>query len=124
MKKNIVDLGDKVTLTIKGTVVDPNLAGTSQATHVRIDRASSINSFLPGLPSMHIDVILDKDAEVTTEVTSRFKNGVHIDTEGRYWMRRPDGWHKMMIHNEPAADIMGRPYSPSDPQRLKEDNSK
>ncbi len=28
-----------------------------------------------------------------------WRNGVHIDIDGLYWMRRPDGWHQMHISN-------------------------
>lgn len=26
-----------------------------------------------------------------------WRNGMHIDSQGRYWMRKPDGWHAVHV---------------------------
>jgi hypothetical protein len=54
-------------------------------------------------------------------VESRFKNGVHIDTNGRYWMRRPDGWHSMTVAETSVPNVLGSQFAPAGVQRLKED---
>jgi hypothetical protein len=110
-----VIVGDTVTLTVKGRVVE---TGTPGAATVRISRPGNVVS---KVPPMRVDLLLDRDTEITHTIESRFKNGVHIDGNGAYWMRKPDGWYKMRADYVPAADPPGAVFVPKEAQRLKED---
>lgn len=114
--------GDTVTVTITGKVVDPSLAGTPSATTFRITRPArrgTYPSILPADRGVAVDLTLDPSAKVEFTVTSQFKHGVHIDANGRYWMRRPDGWHEMTV-TEKAAKVTGAEFVPKGVTRLKE----
>lgn len=118
--------GDTVTLTITGKITDGAKSGTPDATTLRIHRPSKYRAGL--LPSsmstqISVDAIFEPEAQITYEITSQHKNGVHLDTAGRYWMRRPDGWHQMTIAISPVPNLNGR-FTPPGVQRLKEDKAK
>jgi hypothetical protein len=118
----VFEEGDEVTVVIKGKITESAKAGTAQALTVRATR--------PGLaygsaPAIKIDLIMDTDATVTYDVKSAHKNGVHIDADGNYWMRKPSGWHRMSIAAEPARTSFGNtPVRPRSVQRLVEPKDK
>lgn len=112
-KQVSVVAGDVLTLTIKGKVIAP---GTS-ANGIQVRVAGRLA--LPG--GVTVNVLLGEDAVIEYDVKSRFRNGVHIDGNGRYWMRRPDGWHEMSVNDEPLPSILGSQFSPPTVQRLTED---
>jgi hypothetical protein len=58
---------------------------------------------------------------VDVDIKSRFKNGIWCDAEGKFWMRRPDGWHLMSVADEATQGIFGRPFTPKAVSRLMED---
>lgn len=122
-----VEPGDQVTVTVTGTVVDP--ARSDYPTHVRVNRRADLLMYGGGDP-VSVDLVLDARAVVTTDVKPRHRNGVHIDANGEYWMRRPDGWHRMRIDAVPAGARTSvapgagrRSFTPRKAQRLKEDRS-
>lgn len=120
--------GDHLTLTIKGKITDPNKAHTRDATTLKIYRpASAVGLFAatyspvsPLAGGVKVDAVFAPDAEIKFDVVSRFKNGVHIDADGRYWMRRPDGWHEMKIEDKAVPNLFGSQFAPREAQRLKE----
>jgi hypothetical protein len=117
-----IEVGDNVTLTIKGKVVPAELGGSHASTVVRINRPGEWD----GTKGMRVggvtvDVVLEHAATVDVEIVSRFKNGVWCDAEGAFWMRRPDGWHAMIIAGESTTGQYGRPFTPAAVSRLVED---
>lgn len=115
--------GDEVTITIKGeisgyggrqvTVKLPSCPFPQELLEIpAVDlRMGSGLELTFGLVTPHISV----------EHKSQHKNGVHIDlSDGSYWMRRPDGWHKMSIEGYPRPSGLF-PSVPKRPQRLHED---
>lgn len=117
-----LEMGDTVTLTVTGKVVDPQLGGSHAATTVKVNRPGEWsykdNARVDGVT---VDIVLDPAAEVKVDIKSRYKNGVWRDESGVYWMRRPDGWHKMPIETEPTKGQLGRPFTPPAVSRLAED---
>lgn len=110
--------GDTLTFTITGKVVDPGLADTHDAMTLRIIRPSPT----PGATAvLKVDAVLEPGAKFDFDIKSRFKNGVYIDNGGRYWMRRPDGWHEMTIAYSAALNPVSGQFSPPGAQRLEED---
>lgn len=103
-------------LAAKGKVADPAKADTALATTIRIHRPAA-----PGRPTLRVEAVLEPDAEITWEVTSQFKNGVHLDGRGRYWMRKPEGWFEMSVADSPIPSIPGTMFTPPAVQRLRED---
>lgn len=108
--------GDTLALAVKGKVADPAKADTAAATTIRVYRPAA-----PGRPALRVEAILEPDAEIAWEITSRFKNGVHLDGAGRYWMRKPEGWFEMAVAQSPVPSIAGTMFAPPNVQRLKED---
>lgn len=124
MRRIEVVEGDTLTMTIKGIVQDPSKAGSDEETMLKIYRSAS------GLYSgyhervgrvVDVSVVFKGAPEITYDVKSPFKNGIHIDDNGRYWMRRPDGWHEIKIEDKPVPSIPGTRFTPPGVQRLKED---
>lgn len=117
--------GDKLTITITGKIANPNKANGSAATTLRIFRPAKSSLFAatygPAATPVNVNAVFEPDAEITYDVTSRFKNGVHIDSAGRYWMKRPDGWHEMTVKPVAVPSISGTQFAPAGVQRLKED---
>lgn len=112
--------GDTLTLTLQGKIVEPGKANTPAGTTLKIYRPARSPLFTS--ESLRVDLVLDADATVTYEIQPRWKNGVHIDGNGRYWMRRPDGWHEMSIAPNAVPNIIrGSQYTPPNVQRLRED---
>lgn len=117
--------GDTLTLTITGKIADPKLANTPQGTTLKIYRPSASPLYAASLtPACRVDTVLDADATIEYEVKSRFRNGVHLDADGRYWMRRPDGWHEMSIASNAVPNVLGSQFAPRDVQRLREATDK
>lgn len=118
--------GDTVTLTITGKITEGVKSGTADATTLRISRPSK---YRPGQFPAHmstqinVDAVFEPTAEISYSVKSRHKNGVHLDGSGRYWLRRPDGWHEMTIAPSPVPNVNGQ-FTPPNVQRLKEDKEK
>lgn len=118
----VFEEGDEVTVTIKGKITDSRKSGTPQALTIRANRPGVTYA---SAPAIKVDLVLDTDATVTYEVKSVHKNGVHIDAEGNYWMRKPGGWHKMSVAAEPMrTSFGGQPVIPRDVQRLVEPKDK
>lgn len=116
--------GDTLTLTITGKVAEAGKANTPDGTTLKIYRPAGSSLYLAEqAPACRVDAVLDADAEITFQVTSKWKNGVHIDAAGRYWMRRPDGWHEMSIADNAVPSVFGSQFAPKDVQRLKEDTN-
>ena len=117
--------GDTVILTIKGKVADPAVANTPLGTVVRAFRPhdGSAYSFTGAPSAIRVDLVLDHEATVEYEIVSKFKNGIWIDDRGRYWMRRPDGWHEMTVKPAAVPSILGTQFAPPGVQRLQEDKS-
>lgn len=120
--------GDSLTLTIKGKITDPNKANSSNATTLRIYRPAKSSLYaatysVPANAAVRVDAVFEPDAEIDFDITSRFKNGVHLDDQGRYWMRRPDGWHEMSIKPVAVPNAFGAQFAPKGVQRLKEDKT-
>lgn len=116
--------GDTLSVTVKGKVADPDKADTSMATMLRISRSAGGSLLSPAggiLPEVRVEACLERDAEVTWEITSQFKNGVHLDGRGRYWMRKPEGWFEMSVADSPIPSIPGTMFTPPSVQRLRED---
>ena len=113
--------GDTLTLTITGKVVDPALANTADATTMKIYRPVKPGTGRDAPGQVQVDAIFAADAQISYEITSQFKNGVHVDANGRYWMRKPGGWHSMTVAAQPVPSISGHQFTPRSPQRLKED---
>lgn len=111
--------GDTVTLTIKGRITDPGKAGTPAATTLRIYRPAR-PGWATTAPEVRMDAIFGADAVIDFTVESQFKNGVHLDRHGRYWMRRPGGWHEMTVSLQPVP----KNVVPDGAQRLKEDKTR
>lgn len=95
--------GDEVTLTIKGKLNDHGL------TNVEITKTGlgwlpdDLYFDRPGSNAQRITLGFNSDAKIAVVVKSQYHNGVHIDANGRYWMRRPDGWHPMRIAGDPSG---------------------
>jgi hypothetical protein len=118
----VFEEGDEVTVVIKGKITDSKKAGTADALTIRATRPGRSYG---SAPAIKVDLVLDTDAKVTYEVVSVHKNGVHIDAEGNYWMRKPGGWHKMTVAAEPArTSFGGQPVLPRQVQRLVEPKDK
>lgn len=116
--------GDTLTLTITGKIADPAVANTPQGTTLKIYRPAGSRLYTASLPpACRVDTVLDADATIEFSVKSKFRNGVHIDADGRYWMRRPDGWHEMSIAGSAVPNALGTQFAPRDVQRLKEDTN-
>jgi hypothetical protein len=114
--------GDILKLTIEGEVVDPSWANTSKATTLRIFRPAGSRVLLAEpLPLLKVEAILEPGVKIDYTIESRFKNGVHIDSNGKYWMRRPDGWFSMAVAEAAVPNIFGSQFAPDGVQRLKED---
>lgn len=109
--------GDTLTLTLTGKVADP-AARNARSTQVRVYRPGG-SSLMAA--EINVNATLDTEATLTYDVKSVFKNGVHIDKNGRYWMRKPDGWHEMSVTSRPVPSIFGSQFAPAGVQRLKED---
>lgn len=110
MSTTHVSEGDTLSLTITGKVVTP---GTPGATTLRVNRTG-------GPDGVRVEAVLAADAKVGYEVTSRWKNGVHLDDTGTYWMRKPDGWYRMSTSITKAGNLTG-PWTPPGAHRLRED---
>lgn len=117
--------GDKVTITVAGTVVSPVYASSDYPTMVHISRLADPLMFR-GADPVAVDLCLSPAAAVTAEVVSPHRNGVHIDADGTYWMRRPDGWYRMRVDSAPLPRAAGpaAPSRPRRPRRLKEAREK
>jgi hypothetical protein len=116
--------GDTLTLTITGKVADPANAGTPHGTTLKIFRPAGPSLYTVDQPAaVRVDAVLGPDAKIEYSVKSRFRNGVHIDADGRYWMRRPDGWHEMTVAGSAVPNALGSQFAPRDVQRLKEDTN-
>lgn len=117
--------GDTLKLTIEGKVVDPALANTSQATTLRVFRPSGsrLLAATEPLPLLKVEAILEPGVKIDYTIDSRFKNGVHIDANGKYWMRRPDGWYSMSVAESAVPNIFGSQFAPGGATRLKEDKT-
>jgi hypothetical protein len=112
--------GDKLTITISGKIAT---RGTDVS--IRKNRYSLIADpwGLDYVPSnMEVLFTLDSNASFTVTHESQYKNGVHIDAKGLYWMRRPDGWHRMRINPDPPIVPEGEPTLPV--ERLREAKDK
>jgi hypothetical protein len=117
-----LEMGDSVTLTVKGKVVDPQLGGSHAATTVKVKRPGVWDTSKGmRVDGVTVDIVLEQAATVDVDVVSRFKPGVWCDRNGAYWMRRPDGWHAITIAGEPTEGILGRPFTPPAVARLVED---
>lgn len=120
--------GDEFTLTITGKITSGTKADTPAATTLRINRPGMTTGLYgtgPGLGTVRVDAIFEPNAEIKYEIKSQHKNGVHIDSAGRFWMRRPDGWYEMTIAPRPVPNIrLGTRFTPPGVQRLKEDKEK
>ena len=110
-----IEIGDEVTLTIRGKVVDADLAGTPDAFHLTADRPAGSD-----LAPIRIDVVLESSPEFHFNVKSRYSDGVHKDEQGRLWMRMPDGWHPISIDTAPTVGPANRPFTPPSPTPLVE----
>ena len=125
--------GDTLTLTIKGTITDAAKADTPRATTMRIFRPGGSPGLfaaiwaprdLPELsPAIKVDAVFEPDCEISYDISSRWRNGVHIDAGGRYWMRRPDGWYEMTVASTAVPVLAGSQFTPPGVQRLKEDKA-
>lgn len=119
--------GDTLTLTIKGKVVNPNKANGPEATTLRIYRPAKSSLYAatypkdPSQSAVSVNVTFDPSAEITHTVESQFKNGVHLDKDGRYWMKREDGFHEMTVKPIAVPSLSGTQFVPRGLQRLKED---
>lgn len=119
-----LEVGDTVTLTVTGKVVAAEFGGSHAATVVKVNRPGVWDSVKHArVDGVTVDIVLDPAADVKVDVKSRFKNGVWSDESGVYWMRRPDGWHKMDIVAAPQTGHLGRPFTPSAVSRLVEDKT-
>lgn len=123
--------GDTLTLTIRGKVVNPAKANGPDAVTLRIYRpaksglyAAAFAAPLPSQSGVNVNVTFDPSAMIVHAVESQFKNGVHIDKDGRYWMKRPDGFHEMTVKPIAVPSISGTQFVPRGLQRLKEDKDK
>jgi sugar lactone lactonase YvrE len=114
--------GDTITLTVKGKVVSPNLAGTPQGTKVRVERPGKVLfASLERVNGITVDLVLDDTAEVEVDHKSQHPNGVHIDADGKYWMRKNGKWHSMTVAATPRMAPVGTGiFNPKSPQRLVE----
>lgn len=121
--------GDTVSIKITGKIARSEGYSTSTLRFYRqgyTPPPGTLDAQLPGaIPSVDLVFHLEPGAKVEIEHTSKYKNGVHIDSDGNYWMRRPDGWYPMNIENAPIRNV---PWSddraafvPKGVQRLKED---
>lgn len=121
--------GDRLSVTISGTVLDPTQAGIDGNTSLKIyrpARASLLSTRVAPTDlrrGIRVETLFGDDVDVQYEVTSQYKNGVHVDANGRYWMRRPDGWHEMSVRDEPVKLTLGV-FQPKDAHRLAEDREK
>ena len=118
----VFEEGDDVTVVIKGKITDSRKANTAEALTIRANRPGRS---LGSAPAIKVDLVLDADSTVTYEVKSVHKNGVHIDADGTYWMRKPGGWHKMTVSATPTTTTFGGlPVTPRQVQRLVEPKDK
>lgn len=121
--------GDEITITIKGKISE-----YQSGTKVVIDQPLNPFPLIPIPGQFCLDnrgsasftfYLRPEEAKVTVEHKAKHKNGVHIDLgakrpEDQYWLRRPDGWHKMSVESTPRPTGL-LPDKPAKPQRLKED---
>lgn len=118
----ILEEGDEITVIIKGKITDAAKAGTADALTIK---ANQPGRGYGAAPAIRVDLVLTPDSKVTYEVKSKHKNGVHIDADGNYWMRKPDGWHRMTVAVTPARSSFGnQPVTPRNVQRLVEPKDK
>jgi hypothetical protein len=101
---NNYEPGDEIIVTVKGKVASPSdyrpvIVGVHRDAPYAPD-AYSRYGVPPSPPGFDLGFSLDTNATVTWEHKSQHKNGVHIDADGQYWMRRPDGWHQMFINGD------------------------
>lgn len=111
--------GDKLTITVSGKI-------SSYGTEVTILRNTAsyvADIFGSGIVpnDSRFSFTLDPNATFTVTHESQYRNGVHIDSKGKYWMRRPEGWYPMRV----AGDPSGHPGKPTLPvERLVEAKDK
>jgi hypothetical protein len=118
--------GDTVEVIVKGKISAPALSGTPQGTSLRINRPGKVLfSSLERVGGITVDVVLDGAATVVVNHKSQHPNGVHIDGDGNYWMRKDGGWHAMSVAHQPKAGSLGLPpFTPKAVQRLVEPKDK
>jgi hypothetical protein len=101
---------------------DSRKAGTAEALTIKATRPGRSYG---SAPAVKVDLVLDADSVITYDVVSVHKNGVHIDADGTYWMRKPGGWHKMTVAVNPTTtSFSGQPVTPRQVQRLVEPKDK
>jgi hypothetical protein len=120
------EVGDTVEVTVKGTISAPSLSGTPQGTSLRVSRPGKVTfSTLDRVGGVTLDLVLDSEAEVNVKHKSQHSNGVHIDADGKYWMRKDGGWHLMSVAGTPRSNALGTPaFTPKAAQRLVEPKGK
>lgn len=114
-----LEVGDTLEISVKGKIVE---TGTPGAVTLRIDRPGKRNPYSweqEEIGGYRVSVVLDEYSEIKTEVKSHYRNGVHIGDDGRYYMRKPDGWYPMEVQ----AKLMNQ-AAPGKVQRLVEAKDK
>ena len=108
-----IEIGDEITLTVKGRVTNSDLSGTPDAMAVRVFRPDR-----PGVPRVLIDVVVEPQSVVSFNIDSKYKPGLHRDASGNLWMRQEDGWHRIIIDDNPLSGQNDRPFTPPTPERI------